>query len=352
MNIQFLTPKFVNNRINSNTQNKKVSYPKLQPLGKDTVQFTGGLKSGLKNAVSMAVNASKNKVFRFWNADDAKSHKEILNLAQSFEEPLEKFTWELKRCLKSLISTDTNPENVIMPGKKGIKSRVKKPKSIAEKANSRELFNIESIERMGDVGGARIVLRSASFSDGDKVFEALKDFIKRGYKLKEIENYRLDAKDSYISQRTFDSFGRFCTQHEQYVPIKHSPIPNGYTAVHLTFELPDGKQIELQIMGRDVENVKEVEDFFYKYRCNKKFDTKFRPIQQIFDKYMPTLDDFQKETLTRYIKDSYQNARHTQSKSAKIKFNPDKEFLPFPYSLPQKLSFANLWKMMEKCQAQ
>lgn len=350
MNIQLLTPKFIKSRnysgINLNAGlNSQMSYQNLRPLAKDTVHFTGTEK-----IITEVAGKSKTKIFKFWNPDEAKNHKEILDLAQSFEIPLDKFVWDLRRSLKNFITTETNLDNIIMPAKRGIKHRVKKPKSIAEKANSRELFNIEQIEHMGDVGGARIVLRSAGFDDTAKIFEALKDIVKHGHKIKEVENYRLAPKDSYVTQKTLDKFEKYCIDHGQHPKVTNQSIPNGYTAIHLTIELPDKKQIELQIMGRDVENVKEVEDFFYKYRCNKKFDPKYRAIQRVFDKYMPTLDDFQKETLSRYIKDSYLNARHMPARSPRIKFNPDKEFLPFPYSLPEKLSFSNLWRMMEKCQ--
>lgn len=350
MNIQLITPKFITSRnstvtYSNDSLNTYKSYPNIRPLAQDTVHFTSKDK-----IITEVADKSKTKIFKFWNPDEAKNHKEILELAQSFVKPLEKFTWDLRRSLRNLITTEANTENIIMPAKRGIKSRVKKPKSIAEKANSRELFNIDQIEQMGDVGGARIVLRSANFEDTAKLFESLKDIVKHGYKIKEIENYRLDAKDSYVSQKTIDKFQKYCIEHNQFPEVKNKPLPNGYTAVHLTIELSDKKQIELQIMGRDVENVKEVEDFFYKYRCNKKFDSKFSAIQRIFDKYIPTLDDFQKETLNRYIRDSYINARHLPARGFKAKFNPDREFLPFPYSLPEKLSFANLWKMMEKCQ--
>lgn len=350
MNIQFLPQNFKTSRNSTVTSsnvslNSGASYPNLRPLAKDTVSFTSAEK-----IITETANKSKTKIFKFWNPDEAKNHKEILDLAQSFEKPLEKFVWDLKRSLKNFLTTEAHPDNIIMPAKRGIKHRVKKPKSIAEKANSRELFNIEQIERMGDVGGARIILRSSNFEDTGKLFTALEDIIKHGHKIKEVENYRLDPKDSYVTQKTLDKFEKYCIEHEQHPKVTSQAIPNGYTAVHMTIELPDKKQIELQIMGRDVENVKEVEDFFYKYRCNKKFDSKYRPIQRIFDKYIPTLDTFQKETLNRYIKDSYVNARHMSARSPKAKFNPDKEFLPFPYSLPEKLSFSYIWKMMEKCQ--
>jgi len=347
MNIQLLTPKFIQYKNNNNNQTRQnnMSLPLLRPLKQDTVQFTG-----TKKVAEKAVDLSKKKVFEYWNPDDVKNFKEIVKIAQKFEKPLEKFEWDLRKCLKNLISTDNNPDNIIMHGKKGVKSRVKTPRAIAYKANLRSLTETWQIEQMGDVGGARNVMRKSSFEDTDKIFDCLKDLVKQGYKIKEVENYRLNPKDSYVSQKTLDKFEKFCIEHDQYPEVKNRPIPNGYTAIHITFELSDGKLIELQTMGRDVENVKEVEDFFYKYRNNIPFDPKYKPIQRTFDKYMPTLDDFQKETLNRYIKDSYMNARHIPPRSTKVKFNPEKEFLPFPYSLPQKLSFENIYKMTEECQ--
>ena len=344
MNIQFFTPKFITNNNNRELKQNKYVQPSLKPLTFDTVQFTA--KSDI---AQKAKDVAKTKVFEFWNTD-AKNFEEIVRLVESFKKPLEKFKWDLKRAMKNLVVNEAHPDNIIMPGERGIKSRVKRDKEIAAKANSRQLFTIDQITKMGDVGGARIVMRSASWDDTAKIFDALKDMIKQGYKIREVENYRTTVKESYVSQKTLDKFEEYCIKHGQYPVVTNRSLPNSYSATHLTFELPDGKYIELQIMGRDLENVKEVEDFFYKNRCNKKFNPKYKIIQRVFDKYMPTLDEFQKETLSRYIKDSYEYARKIPPRSAKIKFNPSKEFLPFPYSLPQELSFENIHRMIEKCQ--
>lgn len=355
MNIQALTPKFLRNdistRSNQNPLNvNNASYPNLRPLEKDTVSF-GAKTKFIVDAAESAQDVAKTKVLKYWDTNAA-NFEEIISISESFEEPLKKFMDALKREMKQLIVTEAHPNNPILPGTAGIKGRVKKPRSVAQKANSRKLFTREEIEKMGDVGGARIVMRTLSQDDTALIFKALGNMVKKGTKIIEVENYRLNPKNSYVSQRTLDDFEALCQKYGQYPEIKNKPLPNAYTAIHVSVELPDGKVIELQIMGRDMEQVKEVEDFFYKWRCEKDFDPKYRPIQDIFKQHMPTLDEFQKETLERYIRDSYINALSIPETSAKRKPNYNKDyFLTFPYSLPQELSYKNLHRMMEECNA-
>ena len=350
MNIQLSPLIYLNKRCqNDNTSlNKRCSnpvYPNLKPLASDTVSFCAKNKV----AVEIVSEIAKNKVFKRWDPDNAKSMTEINNLCDSFKNPLKKFEWDLKQVMKSLISTESNPENVIMIGKRGIKSRVKEPKKVARKANKRNLFSIEQIEKMGDVGGARIILRTGTPKDTALVFNQLKELVKRGYKVLEVENYRSNPAHSYVSQKTLDDFEAYCNKLGQYPSIKNRALPNSYTAAHVSFELPDSKVIELQIMGRDVENFKEIEDLFYKYRCNEDFSEQYKSIQRMFEKIMPKLDGFQNETLERFIKDSYEHAREIPPRSHRVKFTPERAFLPFPYSLPQELSPVNLYYKMEKC---
>lgn len=356
MNIQLLTPKFLQNRNDIITRSNQkglnvnnASYPNLRPLEKDTVSF--GAKSRLiVDFAEGAEGVAKRKVAGEWNYETPILRQQIIELVQGFEEPLKKFLRGLKQEMRHLVATDAKPNNPIMPGAQGIKGRVKTVEGVEVKSNSRKLFTIEQIAQMGDVAGARIVMRDASQENVGLVFEALGNMIKKGAKVKEVENYRSTPKTSYVSQNTLDDFEALCQKFGQYPEIKNKALPNSYTAIHVTFELPEGKLLELQIMGRDMENVKEVEDLFYKWRCEKDFAEKYKPIQELFKEIMPTLDDFQNTTLERYIKDSYEHALVIPAMPAKRKPNFDKDyFLPFPYSLPEKLSYKNLHRMMEEC---
>lgn len=348
MNIQTLTLKnFRNDIIRSNPNALNVnnaSYPNFKPLDKDTISFKGKDK-----LLTDAANCSKAKIFECWDAN-ALPFREIITITEDFKLPVSKFLKDLKYVMSNLVVTSSKPNNPIMPGATGIKGGVKAPQSLAVKANSRKLFTVEEVEKMGDVGRARIVLRSSAKEHIAMIFDALQGIVKKGYKINEIENYRYSPKYSYVTQDILDKFETFCQEYDQYPEIISKSIQSGYTALHFTIELPDKKLLELQIMSKDMENVKEIEDFFYKWRCGKEFAPKYKPIYELFKKHMPQLDDFQKETLKRYIHDSYMHTLALPAVSAKSRPTLKKDyFLPFPYSLPQELNFVNLHKMMEEC---
>jgi len=352
MNIQILNLPKLNNRTQqssivagqNNISNNNVTYPNLKPLACDTVSF--GSKAKIVNDVK---KASKNKLFKDWDPDNELTLDNVIKLCKSFKKPLMKFDWDLKQALKPITCTESNPEGIVMPGKRGIHSRVKDAIKLLRKGNKRGIKTIKELGKIGDAGGTRITLRTASTQDTAQLFHYMKDMIKKGYKVKEIENYRPTPKDSYVSGKTLEDFESYCVKHGQYPEVTSKPLSNSYTAIHISFELPDGKVIELQIMGRDVENYKEVEDLFYKYRCNEDFSDEYKPIEKMFKKLMPKLDDFQKETLERYHKDSYEHARHIPPRSAKIRFAPERDFLPWPYSLPPELNPVNLYYKMIEC---
>ena len=334
-------PKRCNNIQSGNIQAKK--FPNLNPLAFDTVSFSGKEKVIKKTVESI----NKNKNF-IWDPANKKSMIEINALCESFKIPLKKFEWDLRQAMKPIISTESNPNNIIMPGKRGIHSRIKDPKKVARKGNKRHITTIEGLKKMGDVGGVRIVLRSGTQQDTIKVFDQMKQLVKKGYKVLEVENYRSTISDGYVSSKTLENFEQYCNNHGQYPSIKSQAMPNSYPAVHVSFELPSGEVVELQILGRDVENYKEVEDLFYKYRCNEDFSVQYKSIQNMFKRIIPKLDDFQTETLERYHKDSYEHARHIPPRSSKLRFSPERDFLPFPYSLPPELNPINLYYQMDK----
>lgn len=332
MNILSITPlSFHSNQPNKQTNISKNNFtiPKLNYLAKDTVSFSGGEK----------VLSQRTKDISYRVAND------IFN---ELEPICKDFTNILKKNLKSLVESDSHPDNPIMAGH-GLKGRVKKSLSIIEKALSRNLRTKDEIKQMGDALGFRITLRSASQKDFDKLFTALGKMVKQGlFEVTEMENYRLTRQESYVSSKTLDKFENICQAKGQFPTRTGKAIPNGYTAFHISIKLPNGQNAEIQIMGRDLECVKELEDFYYKLRCHKEFDKKYKSIQEMMENKMANLDNFQQATLDRYIKDSYRHALEIPPRSSKQK-TTSKDFLPIPYSLPQELGFANLQKMKDKC---
>ena len=196
-----------------------------------------------------------------------------------------KFLNTLKVGLKNVIESDNNPDRPILRGKSGIYGRVKQSTSIMQKVPPRDLRTKNEILKMGDVIGARIILKDSSRKSFDLVFKELGKMVVAGQlNILEVENYRLTPNESYISQKTLDNFERACAKAGQSPKISSSAIKSGYTAVHLTVKLPDGEYAEIQIMGRDMEKVKDLEDFYYKKRCNKPISPKYKPIEDMICK--------------------------------------------------------------------
>lgn len=335
MNILSITPlsfrnNYVNNRKNENQNfnylSNNINAPKLKVLSHDTVSFGSGTKELGQRTKEISYSLGRD------------IYAELNPMVKQFEN-------QLKVHLKSLIANDAHPDNPIA----SIKGRAKSPLSLIEKGLSRGLTTKDGMKQMGDAIGFRISLRSSSQKDFDKVLTALGKMVKSGsFEVLEMENYRLTRNQSYVSSKTLDKFEQICQAKGQYPTRTGKAIPNGYTAFHLNLKFQNGQIGELQIMGRDLERVKDLEDFYYKLRCNKEFSPKYKPIYDIMTSKISKLDDFQKETLRRYIKDSYIHARELPARSPKQKLN-SKDFLPIPYTLPEELGFSKLQEMKDLC---
>jgi len=318
------------------SNNTYVIQPKYaHTLDHDTVSFTAAKKS------KEIKEANKNKVKE---ADSKEiSMKLCSDINEEAQRPARELLSLLRREMKNLVASEAHPDNPIMSGPNGIKARVKTPRSIREKALSTKNYTKDEIKGMGDVIGARIVMQRGTQKDFDAVFKVLGQMVEQGkLKVTEVENYRLTSKDSYVSQRTLDKFEASCTKVGQYPEIKSKPIENGYSAIHITLQLENGFKAELQIMGFDIEHVKEIEDFYYKLRCKKDFAPIYKPIEKIMKEKMKKLSDFEKEALNKYIKDSYIHAKELPPRNAKPTV---KDFLPWPYFLPKELSYVELHRM-------
>lgn len=346
MNIQ-ITPNFLSKRCNNDLSkrcnndfnstvrglnycsNSNVSYPNLKPLAKDTVSFGANIKK-----------------MQHWN--QIVPIEECTRISDSLTPVCTDFLNFLKRSFKDLLVGAKCPDNPIALN--GIKARVKKPLSIAQKAIANDLHTNEKILELTDLVGARIVLRNASKDSFGKIFERFTQLLEQGkIKVIEIENYRPDEAMSYVAQRTLNKFENACKRAGQYPKIIQASIPNNYTAVHLTVEYK-GQPIEIQLIGSDVEFFKEIEDIFYKRRCNKDLAPKYKSIQYLIDKLMENLTLEQHELLDNYIMQSYINARNIPVRAHTVKPSVN-DLMQFPSALPRKLSFENIYRMMEICNA-
>ena len=314
------------NYVNNSAQNP-ASFIKTKPMPFDSVSF----KSGEKHMDSRA---------------NAVNHKLAQAVYNEAEPVAQDFQCKLLKYFGPLISDEGHPDRALAPMPKGLSIRVKKPPSICEKTASLGVANKNEIkDEMGDIIGARLVIRDAS--KADEVLKKLIEGVKSNdIKIFEIENYRPEAKYSYFSKKQLDSLEKICNKmRTNGVTRTEKSLPSGYTALHLSVYLPNDFKGEIQILGIDVERVKELEDLLYKLKNNKSLDPKYKVIEEQF-KELKKNKPLQR-AITSYSKEQYITAREKEPYPSKSK--RPKKFLPAPNYVPPEYDFNNIWKMKTNC---
>ncbi len=336
MNIQSITPKFYanfnNNKLN-NTNQKNNSYPSLSPLKADTVSFGVGEKILPEGAKSVPFDLVKRVV-------------------QEAQADAQELTFILKKYLSKYVATSKNPEAPIIEGKRGIHVRVKTENSLRDKLTAREITTMYGAKNVGDVIGGRIVLRNSSPKEVDKILKAISDAHKQGaLNIYEIEKWIPKAGKIYADTRDLGyGSSKGLAELEKATGLKSSVAPqdSGYPAIHIGIKTKNGFKAEIQIMGVDVEDLKEIEDLGYKIRCGKPIPTLYNPMRSSLYPAFKVLEENKLEDhYMDYVNDSYLFALNYPIQ----KYNSRKKapFLQIPYFLPKELDFTNMAEEMEKC---
>lgn len=321
MNIQLLTPKFLPLEKRCNNDNN-VTRPKLNFLDRDTVSFSGKQKNDNKNLDSMADAVSISTAMR--------ANQEVYNAAKRINSTLKKY-------LKPLVATSSSPENSICAGEKGIKYRIKDDISICEKTATREIKSKSDILKMGDVMGFRIVLREHSPKNVEKVLKQLALAVKQGdLNIIEIENYLLPDGRGYCSTKVLEKLASVCNPNELDINLTKK-IKSGYPAIHIGIKTKEGYIGEIQIMGKDVEDVKDLDDWFYKILDHKPLKKKYKSAQTKIEKAIASLSSEQMNAFMQYRRDSFTRAFDLEPKG----YNTRKksQFIDIPYFLPKELGY-------------
>lgn len=325
----------INNTSASNSLNlhsgigvAKLASNKLLGLSKDTVSFGTGAKMMACRADSVNIKLAR------------QIHKEAKPAMDNLQKVLKKY-------LNSLIATETNPNRPIL-SRNGIVTRIKSEESICEKTAARALRNKDEIkDDLGDIIGARIVLRDASEKNVDEIIKHLIEAVKNNdLKIFEIENYRPSPKYSYVSNKSLNALEKTCSKmRTNGVRRSESSIPSGYTALHLGVYLPDGYIGEVQLMGADVQKVKEIEDMIYKVKNNKSLGKKYKIIEDALSQLKDN-KPLQRAVNTHSM-EQYIQARTTEPHPLKSK--KSYKFLPVPNYLPPEFDYNLLYKMKLHC---
>lgn len=358
-----------------------IGAPVLRPaLAKDTVSFSG---SAVRQASDIAgetaakivefipkaaqpvkkVKRSVEKPRHLFSDDVAQSSDKVMKsraYAVNYElakkvyaeaEPVfDYFKKTINKYFAPLVSDLSNSDLPLAFGNEGIVIGMKKAASICEKTASKDLRTKSEIKKeMSDIIRGRLVLRDASPQSIEAVMKKLTEAVKKGdLEIFEIENYRLEPKYSYIPNKFLNPFEKLCrSKKPNDFRRTDKSIPSGYTAVHLSVRLPDGFRGEIQIMGADVQMVKELEDFMYKVKNKKALLPKYRPIEE----RLAPLSDVENTALqlatNAHTQEQYLAARLKEPKHTKS--SRGAKFLPAPNYLDKRFDFNELYRMKIEC---
>lgn len=303
--------------------------PKLAPLAHDTISFTGNI-----NEWKVAID-----------------NREICDTVSQNAKPTNDY---LKETLNKYFNQDvydkeTNPDGKIEP----IRARVKTTDSLEEKVSakirtilnskdgdiSEKIFSPQSVEdvkkRIKDISGARIVVKEARSDAIDDVVDNLCTMIEEeNLIITEIENHESPDKEAipYFSEEQLEkiktSVNRVRSLNgcgEGGIQIKTSSSKTGYMALHLCidtryapkFRKHQGYWSELQIIGSDVELLKDIEDFCYKLKKEMgvvSHDVAYTPFEEFFLKSYNDTQNYPevKEAFDEYTIKAYKLQRNRQ----------------------------------------
>ncbi|MBP3821038.1 hypothetical protein J6G99_05275 [bacterium] len=335
MLIQFnSTPLYSHNLQSSNKVCSKPIYKNLSQLSVDTVSFGIGEKQLDKTALTIRNELAKKVV------------KEAKEDAQELKFILNKF-------LRPYFSTQKHPNNLIRVTNGEIKTRIKGEDSLRKKVTPRMINTKYGVKNVGDLIGARIVLRDSSAGSVDAVLFSIANAVKQGaLRIVEIEKY--NPVQGKIPVKNIKKLGYGTNnglnilENVSGVTSQVGTQKSGYPAIHITVKTKHGYKAEIQIMDENVEDLKHVEDICYKIRCNKGVPSKYKNVEADI---LPSFNDIKSKGLEDsymdYVKDSYLTAFRSQAKEFKSKIKP--KFLQIPYFLPPKLDFNYIAKKMQEC---
>ncbi len=317
----------------------------LNHLTEDTISF-----SGKRNKIS---SNSDNVPGIRAKAKDIESMSGAINVqgarlaCAAVDEPAKKVFWTLKKYMKPLIATANSPDAPICSGERGLKYRIKDVNSLRGKTAGREIRNLREVAQMGDISGYRITLRDSNPKNTALVLKQLEKAVKHhDLNIVEIENYLTSDGKSYAPAKAVKSLAAACNQNSLKVSFDKR-IPSGYPAIHVGIATKEGYIFELQIMGRDVEAVKDVDDIPYKLLSNKGLEQKYKLIENALKPVLEGLTEEQKDLFMEYRRESFRTAFNSESK----RFNSRRkaEFLPCPAGLPPELSYSFIAGLQELC---
>ena len=346
MGFRFTSP-IGERRVQNNTQ--RTSLTMAKPLSKDTVSFgaTAKMLTSRTDGVSLKVATAVSKA------------------AEPMQEKIQKF---LNGLLADAVVTELNPKNPILK----ICDRVKTPRSIMEKSATRQ-YNCKSeiLDFMTDLNGAKIVMRDGRKKTVEKILSRFIHPIEKGeIELCEIENKRpkVTAKMKRKTKEQYDYASidfleklqriqeeKWETQNlkeRKFVRFDMSDYTEmNYSAIHFLFKFPEEpRPFELMIMGKDVNDLKELDDKLFKILNNKEVDKKYKPLVDIVRPLNEPGNKSYLEKFNQYRGEAFLFQREKEPNVFITDKNTTSYFLPLKTNLPPEYDLNNLNRIMLECE--
>lgn len=214
-----------------------------------------------------------------------------------------------------------------------------------------------------DVVGARIVMQEGDKDSTDKILKGLKKAVEDGVlTITSVENNIPDEskipEGKSVSDYEYASSSQIkdlCSASNAKLKVNKSQT--GYLAIHINvkFDHPlfknfngvfGGYSGEIQIIGRDVEQLKRVEDLCYKFKDKKNaVNVAYKPFKDYFLKYY---QGDVKQAFDDYTYKAYLAQRENNSKR-KVSSFPTRAELGFKDTVPEELEFKTLSKLYQGC---
>ncbi len=204
----------------------------------------------------------------------------------------------------------------------------------------------EARAEIKDAIRARIILKSGSQAEGDAICNEIIKAVKKGkLEIKQIKNYTTDNNMQYVSPKILNKLKRTLDETSGNASYRYrdDKKPTGYNAVHIIFKVDNEFDGELQIMGRNVERLKDVEDVFYKLSGNKHVSKRYKDIEKKYRALEDKNSNKLEETLTAYTQEAYLYERKKELGLVKDIYKG--QFLPLDttkYDLPEEFDFNNI----------
>lgn len=189
-----------------------------------------------------------------------------------------------------------------------------------------------------DIISGRIILDNGTKQEGNRVLTRLKNAIKEGrIEVTEIGLFGVNTNTDYADNKKvngileeMNTLGKPC----QKITNRKA---NGYHSIIAKVKLEDGFTGTLEIMGKEVSKLKDVEDILHSFKKGIPVDKKYDKLKAEYIK----LSDDEKQQLRKYTKQAYISARADE-----IFGRTSDKFVPLTESnLPAMFDYNNIAKI-------